>query len=124
MLAVHVPLCVLTSCAMLSDAARPPSARKKRHLLLKWASGGFLLAAAVAHMLMAEKSARPECDPAFLLATLLVSGILAWHLSVGVKSLLKDLGLDRTYRNGLRLIVCVCCALAAAAAAWRFAGAL
>ena len=41
--AAHVVLSALTSREMLLDTVRPPSLKKKRHLVLKWVSGIVLL---------------------------------------------------------------------------------
>ena len=95
-LAVHVALSVATTRQMLTDATRPPSSKKKQHQVLKWVSG-----AAVAMLLAAHVLVQPE--PAVRAALLVaLAGALAWHLWLGAKSLLKDLGADRRYRIALK----------------------
>ena len=47
---VHVAVSVVTSLGQLTDADFPPSPRKKRHLALKWATGGVLAATVLAHI--------------------------------------------------------------------------
>jgi hypothetical protein len=50
LIAAHIVVSVVTSREQLSDVEHPPSVRKKRHLVLKWATGGLLAAAAIAHI--------------------------------------------------------------------------
>ena len=40
--AFHVVASVVTSYQQITDEEFPPSVRKKRHLLLKWVTGGLL----------------------------------------------------------------------------------
>lgn len=47
---LHVITCVITSFQMLNDKVRPPSVRKKRHLVLKWVTGVLILLVAGMHM--------------------------------------------------------------------------
>lgn len=107
LVAVHVVASIVTSKEQLGDTDYPPSPRKKRHLALKWATGLLLAAAAVAHVVL-PKSA--FVSTAVIVA---VSIVLAVHLCVGSKSLLKDLGLDTRGKTAFRIVVC---ALAAACA--------
>ena len=100
LIAVHVAMSVLTSCEQLTDHERPPSSRKKRHLALKWATGGVLAAVAIAHIVLPKS----DYTAALLMAAIAVA--LAVHLCVGAKSLLKDIGVDRRYRMAFRIVVC------------------
>ena len=50
LIGVHVVVSVVTSYQQLNDAERPPSARKKRHLALKWATGALLVAFVCVHV--------------------------------------------------------------------------
>ena len=97
----HVVASVVTSREQLTDAERPPSARKKRHLALKWVTGGSLAIAVVAHIFL------PHDGLLSLLVVVAVCLALAVHLCVGARSLLKDLGLDRRYKTAFRVVVCV-----------------
>jgi succinate dehydrogenase hydrophobic anchor subunit len=45
-----------------------------------------------------------------------LAAVLAWHICVGMKSLLKDVGLSRSLRTPLRVAVCILAALFAYAA--------
>ena len=103
---VHVLLSVGTSTEMLSDTVRPPSTKKKLHLVLKWVSGTLLGAFALAHALGLVDS-----NKWFLCALAL---LIAWHAWVGSRSLLKDLRIDTRYRNMLRIILCIAAAAIAA----------
>ena len=102
---VHVVVSIVTSREQLSDKERPPSARKKRHLLLKWITGGILALAAFAHVFV------PKVAVASGAIIAVVSIALAVHLCVGSKSLLKDIGVDRRYKLVFRVVVCAFAAL-------------
>ena len=102
----HIVFCIATSTSMLTDAKRPPSQKKKRHLALKWITGALLLAVAIPH---AAEFYGGDRTP--LLAILLIIAVAA-HACVGAKSLLKDLSLPRTWRPAFRAIVCIIAALA------------
>lgn len=119
LMATHVAACVVTSRRMLADTDHPPSARKKGHLALKWISGGLLLASAAFHVWKFEGFASPEGDAAFLFTTLLVVGLFACHLFIGLKSLLKDMNVDRGHRTCLRFVVCILSILLAGMIVWR-----
>ena len=97
---VHVALSIATSREQLTDRERPPSARKKRHLALKWATGAVLAAVAAAHVVL------PKSDLVAALLMVVVAAALAVHLCVGAKSLLKDLRIDRRHKTALRVIIC------------------
>ena len=111
-IAVHVVLSVITSAEQLGDKERPPSARKKRHLALKWATGLALAAVAFVHvaggLLFGLPNGFSAVGNAVLLAILCLA--LAVHACVGARSLLKDLNLDRRYKGAFRLVVCLCAA--------------
>lgn len=105
----HVVASVVTSREQLNDVERPPSARKKRHLALKWATGIALALAAAAHILLPQSSALATW------AIVVLCIALAAHVCVGSKSLLKDLNIDRSYKTVFRVVVCAifaACAIA------------
>ena len=103
----HIVVSVVTSRQQLSDIEHPPSQRKKRHLVLKWTTGCLLAAAAVIHIvvmrLYGADAVQSTMSGALLTAVLAV--VLAVHLCVGSRSLLKDLGVDRRYKMAFRIIV-------------------
>lgn len=101
----HVVASVVTSYQQLTDSKRPPSPRKKRHLLLKWVTGGLLAVAAAGHILLPKGSAIAS------VAIIIVAVTLAVHLCVGAKSLLKDLGADARHKMAFRVAVCAFAAL-------------
>lgn len=107
LIAAHVVVSIVTSFEQLNDAERPPSARKKRHLALKWATGALLTAVAIAHVVL------PKSAVMSTVVVIALAAALAVHLCVGSKSLLKDLGVDRRYKMAFRVVVCVICACAA-----------
>ncbi len=103
---VHVVMCIVTSYKMLSDTVRPPSDKKKRHLVLKWVTGGLVLLVAGVHVAVGgglQESGRLVV----LLVEMALAFCLASHTYIGVKSLLKDLGIARRYRTALRMVICV-----------------
>ena len=106
---IHVVASIVTSYQQLTDAEFPPSPRKRRHLALKWATGGLLAAVALAHIML------PPSTTLAALVIVAVSIVLAVHLCVGSKSLLKDLGIDRRYKMAFRVVMCVFAALFARA---------
>lgn len=114
----HVIMSIVTSREQLTDPERPPSARKKRHLALKWATGGLLAAVAVAHIvttrLYGAQAMQSSLSGALLIVALAI--VLAVHLCVGSKSLLKDLGIDRRFKTAFRVVVCIFAAFFAIAA--------
>ncbi len=106
----HVALCIATSRYMLSDQVRPPSEKKKKHLALKWASGGVLLALVGVH-LAAGGASGAGGSIILLLATVALLIALAAHIYIGMKSLTRDLDMSKRARAPLR-VVCVCVAVA------------
>ena len=98
---VHIVASIITSREQLGDTEYPPSPRKKRHLALKWVTGGLLAAAAIAHIVL------PDSAVASTVIIVVVCIVLAVHLCVGSKSLLKDLGLDTQRKTAFRIVVCV-----------------
>ena len=106
---VHVVASVVTSYGQLTDAERPPSARKKRHLLLKWVTGGLLAIVAGSHVVCMrtfgadslQTSATSTAVALVLIAALVV------HSWIGAKSLVTDLGLSKGLILPFRVAVCV-----------------
>lgn len=106
---VHVVLCVATSVYQLTDTVRPPSVHKKRHLALKWATGVALAVGALVHVLCFRvfgESGEALTVPAALVIVA-VAAFLSAHVCVGSKSLLKDMGLDRSLRPAVRAVAVV-----------------
>ncbi len=99
LIALHVVLSVATSYEQLTDAQRPPSPRKKRHLALKWVTGIVLAVCIAAHI--ALKGAVPA-----RVALVALAVALAVHICVGSKSLLTDLNLDRRNQTLLKVVAC------------------
>jgi succinate dehydrogenase hydrophobic anchor subunit len=117
LVAVHAVLCVVTSYEQLTDTEFPPSINKKRHLVLKWVTGVLLAGAVAVHVICMRNPGAFAAGP-FVprLALAVLAAVLAWHTCVGVKSLLKDVGLSRSLRTPLRVAVCILAALFAYAA--------
>ncbi len=105
---VHVMLSIFTSREQLTDSERPPSTRKKRHLALKWATGCLLALAAVAHVVAIRLggAAVVQSTVTGALLTVSLAAVLAVHLCVGSRSLLKDLSISRGYKLAFRIVVC------------------
>lgn len=105
----HVATSVVTSRQQLGDPERPPSSRKKRHLALKWATGGLLAVVAAVHVgssLMLGPENVLASTSGMVLAAVLAC-VLALHICVGAKSLVTDLGLSRTLIAPFRVVVCL-----------------
>lgn len=114
--AAHIVLSIETTRLMYTDVVRPPSEKKKRHQVLKWVSGAVLLAVAAAHIVFGDGSPPGELLMAALAAAFAV------HVWIGMKSVLKDLGLRRELRTPLRVVVVALCVVAGAAALFAIAG--
>ncbi|MBQ9001920.1 MAG: hypothetical protein IJ087_08720 [Eggerthellaceae bacterium] len=110
---VHVVASIVTSREQLTDAKRPPSSRKKRHLALKWATGAGLAACVALHVFL--RGAFPP-----KIAIVAVAVMLAVHLCVGSKSLLADLNIPRRYQMAFRVAVCAFAAVFVVAAIASF----
>jgi hypothetical protein len=106
LLVLHVVLSTLTSWQMLTDKQRPPSKRKKEHLVLKWLSGVVFLVLVCLHIGGSVLGLTLGNGLIYPVTALLLVGALALHTSVGVKSLTRDLDLNRRLRNPVRLVVC------------------
>ena len=107
LVAVHVVASVVTSREQLHDRERPPSARKKRHLALKWATGCLLAVAAAVHIVSRMPFAAAQSALLDVASIVVVAVALAVHLWVGSKSLLKDLGLDTRFQLAFRVAMCL-----------------
>lgn len=109
LVAVHVVTSVVTSYQQMSDKEFPPSSRKKRHLVLKWVTGVLLASAVFVHVSNVQALDAGEAIPpeALAAATVVLAAVLAWHIFVGVKSMLKDIGLSKGLMTPLRVIVIV-----------------
>ncbi|MBQ9068125.1 MAG: hypothetical protein IJ131_03550 [Eggerthellaceae bacterium] len=105
---IHVVLCIATSFEQLTDTVRPPSVQKKRHLALKWATGIALAAVVGVHIgrirTLGPIAALHSAEGAAW--TIALAALLASHIWTGSKSLLKDLGIDRSWRNAVRAGAC------------------
>lgn len=105
---LHVVLSIATSYEQMTDVEFPPSARKKRHLVLKWVTGVALAAAVVLHIAcMRAPGVFAEVPFVPRLATVVLAAVLAWHVCVGMKSMLRDVGLSKKLMGPLRVLVCV-----------------
>ncbi len=98
---LHVVLSIGTTCQMLHDEERLPSAKKKTHQAKKWVSGIAVGAAAVPHALLAYGNA------AWIIVAILLDAALATHICISVKSLVKDLGLASGLRYAIRVLTIV-----------------
>ena len=123
MVGAHVLASIVTSREQLTDPARPPSARKKRHLALKWATGTALAVAAAIHIAIMRTTGETLTGGgnAGLASLLALIALLAIHSCVGVRSLLKDIGADRGCKNVVRAALCAIAAALAIACIAAFA---
>lgn len=107
-LGMHVIASIVTSREQLTDTAFPPSKRKKRHLALKWVTGGVLLAAIAAHVICIQTFGPDavQVSATSTLVTLVLVAALTVHIWVGAKSLITDLNLDKSLVRPFRIIIC------------------
>ena len=106
---IHVLASVVTSYQQMNDKERPPSPRKKRHLMLKWGTGALLALTAAMHIADMQKSggSLEGAGTIGLISLLALIAIVAVHTCIGVRSLLKDIGADRDRKIAVRVVVCV-----------------
>lgn len=114
---VHLILSMVTSWQQLNDPGSPPSARKKRHLVLKWTTGLLLLVAVVVHIgfMRSYGPAATQSMASGAVATIAVAATFALHACVGGKSLLTDIFIDKKYLVVYRVVVCAFAAVCALA---------
>ena len=117
-LVAHVVMSVGTTVSMMTDKERPPSAKKKRHQLMKWLSGVAVLVVAVIHMLTNSGLVTGGAVPALSRATTVLMAALicalGWHMFTASKSLLKDLHVPnhKRWRPALRAVLLAGCVVA------------
>ena len=100
---VHVVASVAATVLMLTDKERPPSVRKKRHFVLKWATGALLALVIAAHLCCVVFPDSFSFGPDQLrIPFLLLLAVLAWHVGIATKSLARDLGIDKKTRDVMR----------------------
>ena len=116
----HAALCIATSAAMLSDTERPPSHKKKQHLVVKWVTGALVAIAAGLHVAASQGVLGPAGAQAGRWLMVAAAVALGAHLWTGTRSLLKDVGLPRSWKPAVRALVVggtlVVCALVLSAA--------
>ena len=101
--AVHMLASVSTTALMLTDTERPPSSRKKRHFVLKWATGSVLAATIAVHLFCVLcPGSLPVFPHQTKVSFLLLLAALAWHVGIATKSLARDLGIGKRTRDIMR----------------------
>ena len=101
----HVLASVGATALMLTDTERPPSSRKKRHFVLKWATGAVLAAAIAVHLFcILCPGSLPVFPHQMKVSFLLLLAALAWHVGIATKSLARDLGIGKRTRDVLRAV--------------------
>ncbi len=102
---VHVVASVAATVLMLTDKERPPSARKKRHFVLKWVTGALLALVIGLHLvcvIFPEGIGLDACQ--LKVPFLLLLAALAWHVGIATKSLARDLGIGKKTRDVMRAV--------------------
>ena len=103
--AVHVLASVGATALMLTDTERPPSSRKKRHFVLKWATGAVMAATIAAHLFcILCPGSLPAFPHQIKVSFLLLLAALAWHVGIATKSLARDLGIGKRTRDIMRAV--------------------
>ena len=99
----HVLASVGATALMLTDTERPPSSRKKRHFVLKWATGAVLAAAIAVHLFcILCPGSLPVFPHQTKVSFLFLLAALAWHVGIATKSLARDLGIGKRTRDVMR----------------------
>ena len=102
---VHVLASAGATCLMLTDTERLPSSRKKRHFVLKWATGAVLAAAIAVHLFyILCPGSLPVFPHQTRVSFLLLLAALAWHVGIATKSLTRDLGIGKRTRDIMRAV--------------------
>lgn len=103
----HVVASIITSREQLNDSERPPSPRKKRHLALKWATGALLAVLAVVHIVGMRMWGADAVQSTVtgVALTIVLAIVLCWHICVGMKSMLVDVGWSKGLLTPLRIVV-------------------
>ena len=100
---VHVLASVGATALLLTDTERPPSSRKKRHFVLKWATGAVMAAAIAVHLFcILCPGSLPVFPHQTRVSFLLLLAALAWHVGIATKSLARDLGIGKRTRDIMR----------------------
>ena len=103
--AVHALASVGATVLMLADTERPPSSRKKRHFVLKWATGAVLAAAIAVHLFFILcPSSLPVVPHQIKASFLFLLAALAWHVGIATKSLARDLEIGKRTRDIIRAV--------------------
>lgn len=110
---VHITLSIATTYFMLTDDVRPPSKRKKNHQLLKWITGGLLIASVVGHIVLGKMAGAGNAMAFTLVYVALgvTAILLCVHVFNGVKSLTRDLNLPSKLRLPIRIVAIALCVL-------------
>ena len=97
----HIIMSLATTISMFTDKVRVASKGKRRHQLLKWATGGCIVLMFAWHVSGAQ---RLLDAPSFLVAIAAVALIsaLCWHVWIGAKSLTHDLRISPEFRMPIR----------------------
>jgi hypothetical protein len=97
----HIIMSLATTISMFTDKVRVASKGKRRHQLLKWATGGCIVLMFAWHVSGAQ---RLLDAPSFLVAIAAVALIsaLCWHVWIGAKSLTHDLRISPVFRTPIR----------------------
>ena len=97
----HIIMSLATTISMFTDKVRVASKGKRRHQLLKWATGGCIVLMFAWHVSGAQ---RLLDAPSFLVAIAAVAVIsaLCWHVWIGAKSLTHDLRISPEFRMPIR----------------------
>ena len=100
---VHVVASVAATVLMVTDKERPPSARKKRHFVLKWVTGALLALVIGVHLVCVIFPEGIGLGASqFKVPFLLLLVALAWHVGIATKSLARDLGIGKKTRDVMR----------------------
>lgn len=110
--AVHVVLSVLTTREKLTQADKEPTLKKKLKIAARWATGLAIAAVAGLHItsIVLYGDSAVQSTQVGNVAVLVLVVLLAVHVFLGIKSLVRDLGASKEQKDQLKtpLRVAVC----------------
>ncbi len=97
----HIIMSLATTISMFTDKVRVASKGKRRHQLLKWATGGCIVLMFAWHVSGAQRLLDAPNILVAIAAVALISA-LCWHVWIGAKSLTHDLRISPAFRTPIR----------------------
>lgn len=110
---VHICLSIATTREKLSNTDKPANPSKKRKIALRWITGILVAVAAGMHIVSVELYGESaiQASPLGWASVLALIVILTVHITLNIKSLIRDVGgskeLKERLRTPLRIAICL-----------------